>query len=149
MWTLKTKKHPIGCMVYGLGFEQVLGGTLRRYFFEHRGRYRKNYLTRDFGRPQSLTRLCDCAGEHFLPMAKNSSPLILLLRPKQKSTRLGAFCFGGEGGIRTLEPLLMVTRFPIVRARPTTRLLRISRRLLYILFGKKSSVFLIFSIHFF
>ena len=30
---------------------------------------------------------------------------------------------GGEGGIRTLEPLLMVTRFPIVRARPTTRLL--------------------------
>ena len=35
------------------------------------------------------------------------------------------FLFGGEGGIRTLEPLLMVTRFPIVRARPTTRLLRI------------------------
>ena len=34
------------------------------------------------------------------------------------------FLFGGEGGIRTLEPLLMVTRFPIVRARPTTRLLQ-------------------------
>ena len=32
--------------------------------------------------------------------------------------------FGGEGGIRTLEPLLTVTRFPIVRARPATRLLR-------------------------
>ena len=32
--------------------------------------------------------------------------------------------FGGEGGIRTLEPLLTVTRFPIVRARPATRLLQ-------------------------
>ena len=32
---------------------------------------------------------------------------------------------GGEGGIRTLEPLLTVTRFPIARARPTTRLLRL------------------------
>ena len=31
---------------------------------------------------------------------------------------------GGEGEIRTLEPLLTVTRFPIARARPTTRLLR-------------------------
>ena len=28
------------------------------------------------------------------------------------------FSNGGEGGIRTLEPLLTVTRFPIVRARP-------------------------------
>ena len=34
------------------------------------------------------------------------------------------FVFGGEGGIRTLEELLTLTRFPIVRARPTTRLLR-------------------------
>ena len=34
------------------------------------------------------------------------------------------FMFGGEGGIRTLEPLLTVTRFPIVRARPATRLLQ-------------------------
>ena len=32
--------------------------------------------------------------------------------------------FGGEGGIRTLELLLTVTRFPIVRARPATRLLQ-------------------------
>ena len=37
--------------------------------------------------------------------------------------------FGGEGGIRTLEPLLTVTRFPIVRARPTTRLLRVKMAL--------------------
>ena len=35
-----------------------------------------------------------------------------------------ALLFGGEGGIRTLEPLLTVTRFPIVRARPATRLLQ-------------------------
>ena len=34
------------------------------------------------------------------------------------------FLHGGEGGIRTLELLLTVTRFPIVRARPATRLLR-------------------------
>ena len=34
---------------------------------------------------------------------------------------------GGEGGIRTLEPLLTITRFPIVRARPATRLLRTKR----------------------
>ena len=77
----------------------------------------------------------------FRPSAKNSSYLILLLRAKQKTTRLGGFCFGGEGGIRTLEPLLMVTRFPIVRARPTTRLLHIGRRLLYTVLGEKSSIF--------
>ena len=28
------------------------------------------------------------------------------------------FCDGGGGGIRTLEPLLTVTRFPVVRPRP-------------------------------
>ena len=33
------------------------------------------------------------------------------------------FFDGAEGGIRTLETLLTFTRFPIVRARPTTRLL--------------------------
>ncbi len=43
--------------------------------------------------------------------------------PKEKPPAMGGFSFGGEGGIRTLEPLLMFTRFPIVRARPTTRLL--------------------------
>ena len=35
---------------------------------------------------------------------------------------------GAEGGIRTLETLLTFTRFPIVRARPTTRLLHIRSR---------------------
>ena len=50
------------------------------------------------------------------------------LKPKQKAKTSRflstlRFLFGGEGGIRTLEPLLTVTRFPIVRARPATRLL--------------------------
>ena len=34
-----------------------------------------------------------------------------------------AFFFGGEGEIRTLEPFMAVTRFPVVRPRPTRRLL--------------------------
>ena len=41
--------------------------------------------------------------------AKNKDPL-----PSGRGSSL----FGGEGGIRTLERLLTVTRFPIVRARP-------------------------------
>ena len=45
---------------------------------------------------------------------------------KQKRHHLAvmSLLFGGEGGIRTLELLLTVTRFPIVRARPATRLLQ-------------------------
>ena len=47
-----------------------------------------------------------------------------MVKPKTKKTAIQAvFMFGGEGEIRTLEPLLTVTRFPIVRARPATRLL--------------------------
>ena len=46
-----------------------------------------------------------------------------LAPPTKKATLSGGFV-GGEGEIRTLEPLLTVTRFPIVRARPATRLLR-------------------------
>ena len=48
----------------------------------------------------------------------------LSLRQRKKGA-IGTLCVGGEGEIRTLEPLLTVTRFPIVRARPATRLLRI------------------------
>ena len=36
------------------------------------------------------------------------------------------FTNGGDGEIRTLEPLLTVTRFPIVRPRPARRHLRMS-----------------------
>ena len=35
------------------------------------------------------------------------------------------FFYGGEGGIWTLDTLLGYTRFPIVRARPATRLLQV------------------------
>ena len=34
---------------------------------------------------------------------------------------------GGEEGIRTLDTLMGYTRFPIVRARPTTRLLHVAQ----------------------
>ena len=34
-----------------------------------------------------------------------------------KTPLTGVFCYGGEGGIRTREPL-WVTRFPSVRAKP-------------------------------
>ena len=37
------------------------------------------------------------------------------------------FYNGGDGEIRTLEELLTLTRFPIVRARPTTRHLRVAQ----------------------
>ena len=38
---------------------------------------------------------------------------------KQKSdTQMRIACFGGETGIRTLERVLAVTRFPVVRLRP-------------------------------
>ena len=37
------------------------------------------------------------------------------------------FSLGGDGEIRTLEELLTPTRFPIVRARPTTRHLRVAQ----------------------
>ena len=40
---------------------------------------------------------------------------------------------GGDGEIRTLEELLTPTRFPIVRARPTTRHLRIAQETGHIL----------------
>ena len=47
------------------------------------------------------------------------------IKHKRHHLTVMPFMFGGEGGIRTLEPLLTVTRFPIVRARPTTRLLQV------------------------
>ena len=42
----------------------------------------------------------------------------------KESTKVSGF--GAEGEIRTLEELMTPTRFPIVRARPTTRLLHIA-----------------------
>ena len=64
--------------------------------------------------------------------AKNTEVSRNSLATKHKKHRLMAvlLVFGGEGGIRTLEPLLTVTRFPIVRARPATRLLQLFTRFL-------------------
>ena len=53
------------------------------------------------------------------------SALALRFPPVKKDTRWVSFFTGGEGEIRTLEPLLTVTRFPVVRPRPTRRLLQI------------------------
>ena len=49
------------------------------------------------------------------------------LRQNKKPAEWRAFRFGGDGEIRTLEELLTPTRFPIVRARPTTRHLRVAQ----------------------
>ena len=89
---------------------QIWRDTLRRRFFEHSECYRKNCLTRDFGRPQGLSRHCGCVGELrsiSLP-EKNKKPYLVVR----------FFIFGGDGEIRTLELRLTVTRFPIVRPRP-------------------------------
>ena len=67
---------------------------------------------------------------HLPPAAQTNSPSLtatrfsvpISLRQRKKPPSWVAFV-GGEGEIRTLEPLLTVTRFPIVRARPATRLL--------------------------
>ena len=49
--------------------------------------------------------------------------LAMLENHKRKSTASAVLNPGGEGEIRTLEPLLTVTRFTVVRPRPTRRLL--------------------------
>ena len=61
---------------------------------------------------------------------QRKSPEIKGFRAKRKGrqflSKLPAF-YGGEEGIRTLDTLMGYTRFPIVRARPTTRLLRVAQ----------------------
>ena len=46
---------------------------------------------------------------------------------KDPPPMVGDLFRGGDGEIRTLEELLTLTRFPIVRARPTTRHLRVAQ----------------------
>ena len=113
---IKTKKHPQGCFF-------VLAEMERKGFA-------KQTLTACRPKPYGFgTRLRTILLKTILNRFLNAKcPLrlrISLISLKQKSTHKGAFCFGGDGEIRTLEPLLTVTRFPIVRARPTTRHLRI------------------------
>ncbi len=62
-------------------------------------------------------------------MCKISSELSF--SANEKSHPFGWLSVGGEGEIRTLEPLLTVTRFPIVRPRPARRLLHFVLRLQY------------------
>ena len=61
---------------------------------------------------------------HRHPAKSRLSNPSISFRTKKHHPMGGVFC-GGEGGIRTLETLLTPTRFPIVRARPTTRLLQV------------------------
>ena len=66
-----------------------------------------------------------CERSAFLPLSPlRGSRVRISLRQRKKPPFWVAFV-GGEGEIRTLEPLLTVTRFPIVRARPATRLLQV------------------------
>ena len=62
----------------------------------------------------SLASLVPCSNLSFSPLDNI----------RKDSIRFPKRCLlGGEGEIRTLEALLMLTRFPVVRARPATRLL--------------------------
>ncbi len=80
----------------------------------------------------------DC---HSLPLLR-SHPF---LSATKKPYPFGYGFSGGEKGIRTLERVLAVTRFPIVRLRPAQPPLRATAtKLLYIRKPKKSSVFIIF-----
>ena len=122
--------------------------TLRRHSFDRSERYPKLYALLETRADRKTYRGFATASTnifcHWQKMIQLQTPSTQIKAPPNRVVLL----FGGEGGIRTLEPLLMVTRFPIVRARPTTRLLRIGRRPLYNDFGKKSSIFLIFFISF-
>ncbi len=44
--------------------------------------------------------------------------ILLYICQNKKHPDWDAFCFGGQRGIRTLERVLAVTRFPVVRLRP-------------------------------
>ena len=84
---------------------------------------------------------------HFLrQFFETSPPSPPIFRDKKKNpesidipTDSGLF-FGGEHGIRTHEPLLTVTRFPVVLLRPARTTLQ-KPLLLYPTDPKKSSVF--------
>ena len=69
------------------------------------------------------TGSCTCRRHVRLHIRISPNPF-----PKGNSHPFGwLFPFGGDGEIRTLEELLTPTRFPIVRARPTTRHLRVAQ----------------------
>ena len=57
-------------------------------------------------------------GRPLSNQAYSSSTKCVNLSEKEKQTRLRLLFFFGKGGIRTLERVLAVTRFPVVRLRP-------------------------------
>ena len=77
-----------------------------------------------------------CERSIFLPLSPLRGSRFESRSANEKSHPIGWLSVGGEGEIRTLEPLLTVTRFPIVRARPATRLLRISSAFKYIIYQR-------------
>ena len=138
-FSAKNKKHPFGWSLFSLRFAWLYGIRCALQSVDRFGGARHIVRAADFTVPKCY-RAFWTASTNCFAVGKTVS-LPNSFSAKNKKHPFGCFVSGGEGGIRTLEPLLMVTRFPIVRARPATRLLRISRRLLYILLGEKSSVF--------
>ena len=73
-------------------------------FFEHRECYLKNLTTRDFGRPQNLSRFCDCVGE----------PTVLILpfysqsKQKNPSINTGSFVLAGVAGFEPTNAAVKV-----------------------------------------
>ena len=62
----------------------------------------------------------------FIKQLNGEGFTIPFIKRKETATPNGmTVSFGGEEGIRTLDTLMRYTRFPIVRARPTTRLLHV------------------------
>ena len=93
------KKHPNGCFFCGGG------GEIRSHYY------------------RSATRTRASKQSPGLFLLLRNTPFSNLFQKNNRVHESVPYHFGGGGEIRTLEPLLTVTRFPIVRARPATRLL--------------------------
>ena len=138
----------MGIYIFRALFEQVHDGE-GEIFAQSRKRLCLLRCLQPIAPPSLCVRLRSWGGCHSknLPYSRTASGRFFSLShryavlgsnlspPTKKATLLGGFR-GGEGEIRTLEPLLTVTRFPIVRARPATRLLRISSAFKYIIYRR-------------
>ena len=65
------------------------------------------------------------AGSRLVPRCARRELSPFHCRQTKNPVQPDGVLFGGDGEIRTLEELLTLTRFPIVRARPTTRHLHV------------------------
>ena len=79
-----------------------------------RGNGRQNDIPKTKSTPQTLLCLVTATRCDF----RLSNP-VLSFRKKERRLLRVFFLFFGKGGIRTLERVLAVTRFPVVRLRPT------------------------------